>query len=59
MASGTKNGRKVLYKAKKRKHVTIILHVNSNKSNILNASNSDYDKITLKFTYSTVQNGSS
>ena len=53
------NGRKVLTKAKERRSITAISHVNSNKLNNLNTSNSDDVKITSNFPYSTIKNDNS
>ena len=54
-----KYGRKVLSKDNKRRSVTIISHVNSDRSNNLNTQNSGDVKRTPNLPYYTVQNGRS
>ena len=54
-----KNDSKVFPNPKNRKSTNIISYVNSNKSNILNTSNSDNIIGTSKMPHRNVQNGSS
>ena len=58
MFSRREHGRKVLYKSNKRRCTTVISHVNSNKSNHLNTSNSDDVIGTSNLTQINSENGS-
>ena len=58
MLSRREHGRKVLYKSNKRRFTTIISHVNRNKSNHLNTSNSDNVIGNSNLTQINSQNGS-
>ena len=58
MLSRRKQGQNIMYKSKNRRFTTVVSHVNSNKSNKLNASNSDDIIGTSKLPHSNVQNDS-
>ena len=56
MQSRRKQGQKVLYHSKKSKFTTVISHANSNKSNNLNAPNSNNLIVASNLPHSNVQN---